>query len=151
VNIRPAQAGDAPQLAALSCSNGTTHQDEVEEWFHEVAWPWVVAEGPRYLILYLDESALVGACAFERDLRPDQYDWYVNAVAVSRDYRGIGHARRLMESCLDLMAQSTPGGFVTWLVHPENYGSHRMSEKLGAEATYPPEDQPFAVYVAQLP
>jgi len=51
---------------------------------------------------------------------------------------------------LDELGQGLGQVVVTWLVHPANFTSHAMSQALGAEAMYPPEDRPFARYVIQV-
>lgn len=93
-----------------------------------------------------DGGALLGFIAYE----PDGDDFYVNAVGVHRDRQGEKLGRTILLSALTDLAEGHPYGMATWLVHPANFASISMCEAVGAEASYPPEDKPYARFAIDL-
>lgn len=153
ISTRPANGGiDHERLGSLRCSDGSPYQDAVEAWVRAEALVWAYREPDHYLILSVDDDYsddLVAACAFQRDHDRDKH-WFINALAVARHRQGVGHGRRLLTTCLDRMAQSTPGGSARWRVAPGDRAAHQLSRTIGAEVVDVPQERPFAVYFVRF-
>lgn len=135
---------DGPDLAAFRCADRTKrHEADVED-FVCAALVWRNAPGgdDREVLLLDDDGDVLGVVAHEND----DGDRFVNAVAVRCDRHGEGLGKEILGSLLYDLSQHMPGLTASWLVHPANFPSHGMSNALGAEPTWPPEDRPFTRY-----
>lgn len=98
-------------------------------------------------MLVLDDDEQVLGVVFHED---DDGDRFINAVAIRADRQGEGLGRLVLRTLLDDLSERFPGRIATWLVAPANFASHAMSEAVGAEAVYPPETKPYALYTIRL-
>lgn len=80
----------------------------------------------------------------------DDGDRFINALAIRADRQGEGSGRLVLRTLLDDLSERFPGRIATWLVAPANFASHAISDAAGAEATYPPETKPYALYAVAL-
>ena len=100
----------------------------------------------REVLVLEDEVDLVGVAMHE----DDEGDRFINAIAVRRDRQGEGLGNEILGSLLADLSSQFPELTATWLVHPANFASHAMSESVGAEPTWPPEDKPHTRYAISL-
>ncbi len=139
---------DAPELARFACARPERPFElEVEEFVRDAA-AWVSeADGvDREVLVLEDDGAIVGVALHE----DDGGDRFINALAIRSDQQGNGFGTLALRTILHDLSERYPGRVVTWLVAPANFASHALSEKVGAEATYPPETKPNALYSLAL-
>jgi hypothetical protein len=80
----------------------------------------------------------------------DDGDRFINALAIRGDRQGEGLGTLTLRTVLDELSQRYEGQMATWLVAPANFASHGMAEAVGAEASYPRETKPNALYAIAL-
>ncbi len=151
---RVAWDGIQDHLAIFACAGDPAYEQEVENWIRTEAWDWFSSpedpnDDPRLLIL-VDEAVWDEPLAVVAH-EASESGRFLNAVGVRSDLhrRGIG-LTAMATAITDAEQRVMAGAMATWLVHPENLASHGLSEKLGAQCTYPPEDKPFALYALPL-
>ena len=136
---------DAPELAHFACARPERPFElEVEEFVRSAA-AWISnPEGiDREVLVLEDLGAIVGVVMHE----DDEGDRFINALAIRSDQQGNGFGTLALRTVLYDLAERYPGCVVTWLVRTRELRvSHALSEKAGAEATYPPETKPNALY-----
>ena len=150
--LRVAWEGDRPQLTEFVCCDGSKGWElEVQEWIQTEAWDWFEAgvDDPR-LLLFIDEftNELAAVAAHEQGL--NEHLRFVNAIAVQSDSQGSGLGLQVMVSVLADAASRCPDGGAYWSVHPENHRSCRLSDRIEADCTSPPDDAPYLRYAITL-
>ena len=147
-HLRPATGADRAALAAFRCARpSASFEREVEEFFGDALTWRDHPEGDGRDVLVLDEDGEITAAVAYED---DDDDIFVNALAVRSDCQGAGRGTQVLLSTLADLTERRSPSVVTWLVHPANFASHAMSEAVGAEATYPAEDRPYARFAIQI-
>lgn len=146
--LRPATPDDEQELSRFECARPERPFElEVEQFVHD-ALTWIDdSEGvDRELLVLEDDGAIVGVVMHE----DDDGDRFINALAIRTDRRAQGLGRLVLDTVLDDLSQRYPGRAATWLVAPANFASHALSQASGAEALYPAEIKPHALYVVAL-
>jgi RimJ/RimL family protein N-acetyltransferase len=143
--LRPATGADRTLLASFSCADPERRFEVDVELFVRSALDWQSETGgcDRQVLVVDEGGELVAVVMHEQD----DADRFVNALAVRRDRRGEGLGTEALGSALADIGNRRSGMIVTWLVHPANFASHIISDRLGAAQTWPPEDKPHARYV----
>ena len=144
--LRPALGADQEDLDGFLCARtDSAFEIEVQEFAQELL-TWAVGDAHREALVLEVDGSIVGFVAYE----DDDGDVFINALGIRADRQGEGLGKMLLLSVLVDLSTSHPGRLATWLVHPANFASHAVSEHVGAVATYPSEDQPYARYAIQL-
>lgn len=139
--VRAADDDDADELSRFQCCSAKRphHEVEVEAFVQQcLLWQRSVANAAVYVLVDGNDtiSAVLGC-------ESDVGEVYVNFLAVHslRHHQGFGET--MFRSFLGSLSHGT---YVSWLVDPANYASQRLSEKLGAEETQPPEVGRYLLY-----
>lgn len=98
------------------------------------------------MLVLEDQGEIVGVAMHE----DDDGDRFINAVAIRADHQAQGLGKLVVGTLLDDLSERYPGRIATWRVAPANFASHLMSEASGAEASYPAEAKPYALYPVAL-
>jgi hypothetical protein len=146
--LRPATHDDEGELRGFECARPERPFELEVEHFVRDALTWIDDhEGEeRELLVLEDDGEIVGVVMHE----DDDGDRFVNALAIRTDRQTQGLGRLVLNTVLDDLSQRYPGRAATWLVAPANFASHALSQATGAEALYPPETKPYALYVIAL-
>lgn len=137
---------DWPTIESFSCcSEGAPpFQLEVQQFVQDLrGWLNDDAGVNREVFVLEETGETLGVAAHE----DDDEGRFINAIAVEASRHNIGLGKLLLGSILADLAADDSCEFATWLVHPANFASHKMSARLGAEPIWPPEDKPLTRYV----
>ena len=146
--LRAAESADRDELARFACARPERQFEiEVEEFVRE-AMSW--AEDPdgvdREVLVLEDDGEIVGVVMHE----DDDGDRFINALAIRNDRQAQGLGKLVLTTVLDDLSERYSGCVATWLVAPANFASHALAESVGAEAIYPVETKPNALYSIAL-
>lgn len=146
--LRAAEPADRDELARFACARPERPFElEVEEFVRE-AMSW--ADDPdgvdREVLVLEDDGEIVGVVMHE----DDDGDRFINALAIRNDHQAQGLGKLVLTTVLDDLSERYPGCVATWLVAPANFASHALAESVGAEAIYPAETKPNALYSIAL-
>jgi len=154
VIARLAREGDRVALKSFTCCDRSAdYEAEVEDWVRDESWDWFSqgwGEDDAHLVLFVDEEPTGNLLAVGAH---ESADWgrFINVVAVARDSQGQGVGLTAMVTLIEDCAQISPGRSAMWNVHPRNYRSIRVSERVGADYTQPDHLLSFRLELPSLP
>lgn len=146
--LRAVVPEDRDELAQFECARPERPFElEVEEFVRD-AISWVDdPEGvDREVLVLEDDGEIVGVVMHE----DDDGDRFINALAIRIGHQGRGLGKLVLTTLLDDLGARYSGRVATWLVAPANFASHALAESVGAEAIYPAETKPNALYSIAL-
>jgi hypothetical protein len=145
--LREAVPEDREELARFECARPERQFElDVEDFVRDaVAWAKDPDGVAREILVLEDDGEIVGVVMHE----DDEGDHFSNALAIRSDHqaRGLG---ALVLTLLNDLSERYQGRVATWLVAPANFASHALSESVGADALYPAETKPNALYTFAL-
>jgi hypothetical protein len=146
--LRLALEADRAELARFECASPQrSHELEVEA-FVRSALDWLEEpDGVDREVLVLEEDGQILAVVMHED---DDGDRFVNALAVRTDHQCRGLGRQVLAALLFDLSSRYAGSVAIWRVAPANFASHKVSDAVGAVASYPPDVKPFALYAISL-